>query len=347
MSSGMGKPVRLVDVAARAGVSATLVSQVLRGGGSSTTRVSAATAQRVRRVAEELGYRPNLLARQLKGQSSDVIGVLIGVETTPANLRRLAAIERAAHGRRWRLMIGPFHSSSAGTREYLLDFLSRGIQAVICFHNPAPLYDADLLPLLRQFRAAVFQTIAPYPEACVVDVDRAGGVADACAHLVSRGRRRIGLVLNENPARDPLMQDRLDGWQRGVTAGGMSPDSALVWWGSGRFPPTPALVASAVDHLLQNGCDAVIASNDVWALHLMKALRRAGRRIPDDIALVGFDNLEAAELCDPALTSIDQNNAAFGRAAVNLLGTILDAGDPPKTGGRTVVPPQLVVREST
>ncbi len=347
MAGVAGKRVRLVDVARRAGVTATLVSQVLRGGGSSTTRVSARTATRIRRVARQMGYRPNVLAQQLKGQSSDVLGVLIGADTTPANARRLAAIELAARARGWRLMIGQFHRHAATTRDYLHDFLSRGIQALIAFHNPAPLYDTELLPLLMQFRAAVFQTHAPWPQACVVDVDRAQGVRLACAHLVARGRRRIGLVLNEDPARDGLMADRLRGWREGLLQAELPPDPQMVWCGTGAYPPPPELVAQAAGHLLSAGCDAVIASNDVWALHLIKALRRRGQRVPADMAVIGFDNLDAAELCDPALTSIDQNNPAFGAAAIDLLAAALAEAQLPGDRRRVIVPARLVVRESS
>ncbi len=336
-----------MDVASRAGVSATLVSQVLRGGGSSTTRVSERTALRVRRAAAMLGYRPNVLAQQLKGKRSDVIGVLIGAESTPANHRRLAAIERAANRRGWRLMIGQFHRDTAATHDYLVDFLSRGIEALLCFHNPAPSYDDELPPLLRQFRAVVFQTGSPHDGMCVVDVDRAQGVRAAFEHLHSRGRRRIALVLNEPPDLDPLMADRLRGWREGLADARMDAAPERLWTGTGEYPPSSGLVARAAEHLVAVNADAVIASNDVWALKLIKAFRRLGRRTPDDVAVVGFDNLDAAELCDPSLTSIDQNNTAFADAAIELLSDMLTDHRLDERPRRIVVPAKLVVREST
>jgi DNA-binding LacI/PurR family transcriptional regulator len=339
--------VRLVDVAARARVTATVVSQVLRGGGSSTTRVSPVTAERVRRLAEQMGYRPNVLAQRLKGKPGDLIGVLIGADTTPANLQRLSAVERAAHRRGLRLMIGQFHGSAEDTQEYLHDFLARGIESLVCFNNPAPVYEAPLLPLLQRFRAAIFQTAAPHPSFCTVDVDRADGVAQAYQHLVERGRRRIALVLNDSPRRDALMEDRLRGWRAGALQANLPAGADLRWHGSGQFPPTPLMVNQAVKYLQQAGADAVIASNDVWALHLIRQAKRAGLMVPRDLAVVGFDNLDACDLCDPALTTIDQNNQAFADAAIKMLSQMLSGVLLANAQRRAVVRPQLVIREST
>lgn len=342
MPPASGQNVRLIDVAARARVTPTVVSQVLRGGGSSTTRVSQATAERVRRIAEQMAYRPNLLAQRLKGRPSDLIGVLIGADTTAANLRRLAALEAAAHRRDLRLMIGQFHGHAGDTREYLHDFLSRGIETLVCFSNPAPVLDDELLPLFDRFRGAVFQTSAPHERIYTVDVDRAQGVRLACEHLRQRGRQRIALVLNDRPELDPLMADRLCGWRRGLGAGA---EDDLLWCGRGQFPPGDDLLEEAVGFLRRARADAVIASNDVWALRLIRTLRRDGLHVPDDLAVVGFDNLDAADLCDPALTTIDQNNPAFAEAAIALLADIASGITPAKQ--RVVVQPRLIIRESS
>lgn len=342
--------VRLVDIARRAGVSAAVVSAVLReraGERGSTTRVGAQTADRVRQVAKELGYRPNTAAQQLRGRRSDLVGVLIGADSTAANFSRLSSVEQAAHAKGRRLMIGQFHGEPGSTRSYLMDFLSRGIEALVCFHNPAPKYDSEALHLFGQFRAVVFQTSRPIEQTCCVDVDRAAGVREAVAHLAARGRRRIALVLNDRPEHDRLMHDRYEGWRHGLADAGLPPAPDLVWHGDGTFPPPPSLVGRAVDFLAQSRADAVVASNDVWAILLMKALPRAGRRVPDDLAVVGFDNLQAAELADPALTTIDQNNPEFAAAAVDLLLAAMAPTPLPPERRIIVVKPRLVVREST
>lgn len=346
MSSTASPRTRLVDIAARAGVSATAVSTVLRGGASPTVRISPETAASIRRIAAEMNYQPNMAAQQLRGQRSDVIGVLIGAGSTAANYERLFAIEQEAYRRGYRLMIGQFHGDATRVAQYIQDFVARGIDAMICFHNPLPQHDAQVLHWLSKVRSLVFQTESLLPEACCVDVDRASGVREAVGHLVGRGRKRIALALNSMD--DPLMQDRLRGYRAGLADHGRTLDEALIWAGDATFPPTKELLSGAIDALLDRGhADAIIASNDIWAIELIKAMRRRGRRVPEDVAVIGFDDLPAATLFDPGLTTIDQNNEAFAKAALDLLLALIDTGKVPVSRRRVVVQPRLVVREST
>lgn len=333
---------RLVDVAGKAGVSVAVASVALRGGSRGTIRVRPQTAERVRRIARAMGYRPNMAAQRLKGRRNDVVGVLIGADSTPANYDRLAAIEREAYGRGYRLMIGQFHGDPRHTAACVEDFLARGIDALICFHNPLLPSDTAVLRLVRQARALVFQTRRLVARAGRVDVDRAEGVRLAVAHLSGRGRSRIGLLLNAPPESDPLMADRLRGY---LSAPGRG--RRLVWAGEGAFPPSRALADRAVERLVsRGGADAIVASNDVWGIEVIKAARRGGLRVPDDLAVVGFDNLDAAALFDPAMTTIDQNNEGFARAAMDLLLAALEGGQSRGSGRTRIVTPRLVVRES-
>ncbi|MGH7214086.1 MAG: substrate-binding domain-containing protein, partial [Tepidisphaeraceae bacterium] len=159
--------------------------------------------------------------------------------------------------------------------------------------------------------------------------------------------RRIGLVLG---GRAPVfLTDRLQGYLRGIEAVGRAPEAALRWVGDAdNVPPTPRRAEEAIDAVVGRGnADAIVASNDLWAIHLVKALRRRGLRVPDDVAVVGFDNIEAAALSDPALTTVDQDNAAFAEAAVDLALRSVHEPEQIKPEQRTViVRPRLVVRES-
>jgi DNA-binding LacI/PurR family transcriptional regulator len=355
--------VRLIDLARLAGVTPSVVSAVLGGRagdgpgtGSGTVRVGAATAARIHALAARLGYRPDAAAQALKGCPSTVIGVLIGAESTLANYERLAAVERLADERGHRLMIGQLHDDPARTADYLRDFRARGIAALLCFHNPAPRCDAVLRNLFREFLPAdaplghahglVFQTHSPIRGAHVVDVDRAEGVRQAVAHLLAQGRRRLALVLNAPPAADPLMADRWQGFIAGLAEAGRKPNPRRVWHGDGTFPPVPEQAAAAVRAVVDaGGADAIIASNDIWAMALLRILRRRGRAVPDNVAVIGMDNLYAAALFDPALTTIGQNNAAFARAVLDLL--VPPAGGAPIPPGQHItVPPELVLRET-
>lgn len=335
--------VRLVDVAAKAGVSATVVSAVLRNA-TTHIRVGAETAERIRKIAQQLNYRPNTAARVLKGQGSDVIGVLIGAESTSANYHRMFAIEQAAYQSGRRLMIGQFRDSAESTELYLRDFISRGINSLVCFHNPAPVFSKTAIGLLKQIPRVVFQTKSLYPAAFCVDVNRVEGVVMAVHHLVQTGRKRIGLVLNAADHADPLMRDRLEGFRKGHAQLGLPPSPDRIWMGSGVFPPTTSLVNQAVEQVVVAGkADAIIASNDIWAIELMKCLQRRGLRVPQDVGVIGFDNLDIAALFSPALTTIDQNDAAFAEATLAFLSQDRELTG---TGAVSVVMPSLVVRES-
>lgn len=337
MASRASGRTRLVDVGKAVGVSATVVSAVLRGAGGNV-RVSAAVADRVRAAARKLNYRPSFAAQQLKGRPSDVIAVLIGAESTPANYQRLAALEEAAFAVGYRLMIGQFRENPDRTDAYVQDFLDRGISDLICFHNPAPRFELPTIDWLRQFRRVVFQTHAAFDGAYCVDVNRAAGVKEAVEYLASQGRRRIGLVLNSPD--DPLMLDRLAGYREGLKTVGQNME--LVWAGPGKFPPGDETIGAACEAMLnRDHADAIVASNDYWAIYLLKALRKRGVRVPDDVALIGFDNLDAAALADPALTTLDQNNTDFAAAMMKIV--LADDMEIPE---RLVVKPRLVIRES-
>ncbi len=341
--------VRLVDVASRAGVSTALVSSVLRDVGRNTTtiRVAPRTAQRIRRIASEMDYRPDQVAQQMRGAASSMIGVLIGADSPQANFRRLATVEQLAYSRGRRLMIGHFHRDDDHTAaDYLHDFLDRRIDRLLCFGNPSPKPDRTSMMLLRQFRSCVFQANEPdLPNAWSVDIDRHAGVVQAYRHLAERGRRRIALLLNDAPVNDPLMKERYLGYRAALDEARRPTERELMWFGTGEYPPPRELVDQAIRRLLAHRADAVIASNDVWAIEMVKGLRRAGRVVPRDVAVIGSDNLDAARLFDPGITSVDPDYDEFARVAIELLFNEF-AGDRSRERRRRIMP-HLVVREST
>jgi len=242
-------------------------------------------------------------------------------------------------------MIGHFHQTSDNTADYLQDFLDRRIDRVLCFGNPSPVPNRAAMAMLRQFRVCVFQGTAPeIPNACAVDVDRHTGQAMAYAHLVRRKRERIALVLNDVPGNDPMMKERFTGYRDAVESSGRAIERGLIWTGNGTYPPPRELIDAAVQSLLACHADAVIASNDVWAIEIMKGLRRVGRSVPRDVAVIGADNLEAASLFDPGVTTIDPSYDEFARVAIDLL---LSSGQSERFRGRRhLIAPKLVIRES-
>ena len=144
------------------------------------------------------------------------------------------------------------------------------------------------------------------------------------------------------------MQQRRQGFAQGLKDSGLAPVSGQVWVGDMVEQPSPELVGRALDQLLgQAQVDAVIASNDIWAAALLKSLRARGRRVPDDVALVGFDNLNFAALLDPALTTVDQGHEEFAARVLDLMERRPGEGSAKQVKKSPVVTPRLIVREST
>ena len=333
-----------------AGVSRIVAGHVLLGSGGKTTRVGRATADRVRVAAQELGYRPNQAARQLKGARSQTIGVMIGSRTNQVLYDRLQAIEREAFERGYRLMVGYVHQLDQYD-DYLNDFQVRGIDGLILLHDVGEELPASVRDHLACLKHVVYQDFGPTPTAACVRVDRADGIRQAVRHLLSRGRRRIGLALTN--ATRPQMIDRQRGFAEELAAQGLPLLPERVWCaGSPNHPLAPAEESARAEQalaefILPQRLDAVIVGNDVWAVHLLKALQRRQIRVPDDLAIVGFDNLDLGLAVTPELTTVDQENAVVAYHLVTLVVNGIEGRPGPADPGPVLVKPRLVIRQTT
>ena len=339
-----GKSVRLIDVAHAVGVSRTTVARVLLGSGKKNVRVGAKTVQAIRRAAEELDYQPNAAARQLAGKRSGVIGVVIDSCVAEIQSNRLSIMEREAAREGFRFMIGQSHDEPDRIQACVQDFASRGVDGVICVSHDYPGSAARVAHLFADLPNVVFIGKPALAGTCYVEVDTADGVRQSVRHLLSRGRRRIGLML-PNTAYDSMVRRR-QGYMEELRAQGVETNGKLVWSANEVSLSADGAVQRGIDELVvAQKADAIQASNDAWAIHLIKSLKQRGVRVPDDVAVVGCDNIEMSLLCEPELTTIDQNNEALSRQAVKMLFDLIDGKQP---GGiaRTITP-KLIIRGST
>jgi DNA-binding LacI/PurR family transcriptional regulator len=344
LSTPLTSPARLIDVARRAGVGRSSAAKVLLGTGGRNTRVSPATADRIRQIAAELGFRPNPIARQLKGVRSHTLGLIIHHGVSPLLSARLIRMEQEAWHRGFRVMIGHGHGDDHRIDHYLSDFYARGVEGIIAldFWSDGR---ADGYEAFARIPHVVFQghTDVDIPGCASVRLDRAWGVRQAVAHLVERGRRRIGLALNTLSS--PNMMDRQSGYQAGLADHGIPLDPALVWPGNDQRGNTFDQMLD--DLVLTRRPQAVILPSDEWAVALLKRLGRMGIRVPQDLAVVGFDNRDIAAAVEPELTTVDQEIPAVAAAAVDALTSLLDGRDLPEDRRRVAVKPRLVIRAST
>ena len=179
-----------------------------------------------------------------------------------------------------------------------------------------------------------------------VDVDNTGGARAGVAHLLERGRRRIATVTG--PLDMMAGQDRLEGYRSALTDAGLGVEESLVE--AGDFSEASGQRAMRALLAREPDLDAVFAANDLMAVGAMRALREAGRRVPDDVAVVGFDDSPLSRVTDPPLSTVRQPTDEMGRRMAELLLRLIATDDDGAGGGeqlRPVLPTELVVRSSS
>ncbi len=340
--------VRIKDIAEKAGVSEGAVRKALHGY-AGTARVGKETTKKIRDIAAQMRYRPNLVARQLAGGQNRVIGVIIDSIPPSVHLSRLDAIEAEVAKYEYRLIVGQSHGEASRVENYLRDFAGRRIDALlyVSHHGNNPQVDDVLTEWHRDFRTIVFigrvlgdiSTRSSYS----VNVDRAEGIRLAVEHLLDRGKSRVGLIINKNLGY--TTQQRLDGYTQAMSARNMEVKPGLIQYLKSA-KSIDQRVAPVVDTLINDHhVDAIIAHNDYFAFAAINQLRRMNLRVPQDVAVIGFDNIEAAELFYPPLTTIDQNVKLTAKTAIRML---MDLLEDKKVRDRHIqLSPKLVVRESS
>jgi len=353
MAEPQTKRVRLIDVAEKAGVSRIVAGHVLLGSGGKTTRFSEATAQRVRDAARDLDYRPNLIARQLSGVRTRTLAALIGANRYTVHYERLRAIDREADRRGYRLMVGYLHGKNSDLPADLLrcldEMLGRGVEGVILMHRFSQL-PKRVVERLAQTHIVKCQKQSALPDAFCIDVDLADGVEQLVDHLVERGRRRMVLFVDQYLPSQP--GSRVMGFSAACKRHGIMDDtsiwSAEVTEDINEPERVRAHVERVIDAKLKTGkIDAIVASNDLWAVQIVKALTDRGIRVPHDIAVTGFDNVEIAAACTPELTTIDQGNDEFAAKTIDVLSRLIEGEEIPEDERLISIKPRLIVRQST
>jgi len=325
------------DVASRAGVSRTTVSLVLNDRGESIPQT---TRQRVFDAARELGYHPDHSARGLAGGRSQTLALVLrqtpeqvaGDALLAETLRGLATAARSAS---FRVLVEPLGPGEATYGELVRSGRADG--AVVS----GPLFDdPELADLVADGFPIVIQGHLPGASAPSVDIDNEASARLAVDHLLELGHRRIACITNA-ALTYTAAADRLAGYREALAAAGVTADPDLV--DEGAFEAASG--HRAMTRILQRGRpEAVFVASDVVALGAIGALREAGLRVPDDVSVVGFDDVPLAAYFDPPLTSIRVPAYDLGLAAGNALLDRIAGRDVP---ARTLLPTELIVRAST
>jgi len=309
-----GAPVRRpsvtrADVAKLAGVSTAVVSYVVNDG---PRPVAAATAARVREAMEMLGYLPNASARALRLGSTGTIGLVLGDSQNPHFSEYTFELGQvaAAHGKR--LLIADTHQDERTEIQIVEDLVSRQVDGLL-FASPLSQIDESLPLRVAGTPVVLIDCPGPIPGRRTVGADAAGGAEMLVRHLAEHGRRRIGLIVGDSGFGDP--DPREQGWRRGLQASGLAegPIVRVPFTREGGYAGAQLLLAQVPR------VDAVLASNDLQGIGLVRVLQEHGISIPDDIAVAAFDGTKEAAYCWPPLTVARQPRAKLAEAAINLL----------------------------
>lgn len=331
--SGMGgaarKRVSMADVAALAGVSGQTVSRVA----NQQARVDASTRARVEAAMHQLGYRPHRAARTLRTGRSNSIGLVVSTLATVGNSRMLDAVSAAASEAGYALVVVTLAGGVDGAFVMLRD---QGVDGAIVLNEATTIArDADVPPGLD----LLVVDSPPDDRFCVAESDHAGGAFAATSHLLALGHATVWHVAG--PIDSYAAAQREAGWHAALeAAGAIAPPIVRGDWSAASGFAVGSELAPRPD------VSAVFVANDQMALGLLRALHEAGRAVPGEVSVVGFDDIADAADYNPPLTSVRQDFDELGARAVAALISRIEvgAGAP---AVREVVPTVVVPRGSS
>ncbi|MGP7959480.1 LacI family DNA-binding transcriptional regulator [Sanguibacter sp. A247] len=328
--------VTIGDVAQRAGVSVATVSKVI----NARYGVSPSTIERVQKVIDELGYESSLIARSLRGQRTNVIGILVA-EFEPFSTEILKGASDAARGTGYELLAfsgalgGADAAGRTGWERRSLARLAGTLIDGAILVTPTVVDPGQAIPVV---------SIDPHEGRDgppTVDSDNLAGARLATEHLLALGHRRIGFLAGRSDLESARLREQ--GYREALAAAGVAFDPALVRVGSYR-----AEQSSAPAHELLTGPGrptAVFAANDLSALRTIEVARELGLRVPEDVSVIGFDDVPEAAAAQPPLTTVAQPLHRMGAEALRLIIDLLEGREREATDVR--LPTKLVERGTT
>jgi DNA-binding LacI/PurR family transcriptional regulator len=327
------RAVVMADVAKLAGVSLQTVSRVI----NDSPHVRADTRERVQDAMRKLEYRPNPVARALVTGRSRTLGVVSFDTTLYGPASTLFGIERAAHEADYFVSIVSLRSLTRSSVVSAVERLrDQGVDGILVI---APQDSATQALLhLPEDVPVVAAEAGPDDSVPVVAVDQVAGAKLATAHLLEFGHRTVWHI--SGPPDWLEAQDRVNGWRTTLDAAGAPAPPVLIGDWSARSGHELGRELAANPEVT-----AVFVANDQMALGLLRALHEAGRRIPGDISVVGFDDIPEAAYFTPPLTTVRQNFNEMGRRSLLRLLEQIESGV--REPQRETVPPELIVRAST
>jgi DNA-binding LacI/PurR family transcriptional regulator len=326
---------RIKDVATRAGVSVATVSRVL----NQNPRVKPHLRERVLQAMAELDYRPSGIARNMRNQSARVIGLIISDIQNPFFTALVRAVEDVAYENQYTVLL--CNSDEDPQKEQLYaDVLSTERVAGVII---VPTSRDSCIPLLsRHIPVVMADRKVAGPATDSVTLDNIGGAYQATAHLIGLGHRRIGLVAA--PLHVSVGLERRQGYEKALREHGIPLDESVIR--TGNFKESGGYRAASELLDLDPRPTAIFAINNLMTMGTLQAIHERGLRIPEDISVIGFDDMPWLPLLVPPLTAVRQPVYQIGAEAARLLFRRMREG-PQKPVETIVLQPELIIRGST
>jgi LacI family transcriptional regulator len=325
----------IIDVARESGVSYSTVSRTLNG----YEFVKPSTREKILRAAKKLGYVPNQQARSLAGGRSNLIGVLVPALNNDYISEILRGIDEELAKSNYNLILYTAHRHQGKESTYVATIMNGGADGLLLV---APLISAPYLDALRQrdFPYVLIDQSAKAEKGLIVKGTNRQGAYEATQYLIELGHRRIGFISGLTGLNSAT--ERLEGYSAALSDHGIPLCDALI--ANGDFRERGGYAAAQKLLALGEYPTAIFASNDLSAFGTIEAIRQHGLRIPEDISVVGFDDIPQASLVYPKLTTVRQPLTQIGREAVTMLLEYI--ADPTQATRQVTLETQLIIRDS-
>lgn len=319
-----------------AGVSVATVSRALK----KPELVSERTREKVKAAANEAGYKPNMMAVNFRSRKSFAILVLVPDFSNPFFSKVISGIQAAAKERGYNILLGNTMGDPSLELELASLMQTNQADGIIQLSAHFPLPDEEQnsetpLPIINCCECVTDNSMP------TVSLDNVGAAEAMTQHLITLGHKRIGVVTG--PEGSPLTDTRLEGYKSALTKADIPYDGSLVM--TGDYTMESGTAASETLLGLNKRPSSIFCFNDEMAIGAISRIKKEGLKVPEDISVAGFDNLDVSTYMDPPLTTIKQPNREFGKVAIAMLFDVMNGTDC-KTRHHKL-PFQLFAREST
>lgn len=332
----MNRSSTLKDVAAEAGVSPSTVSRALLGSPS----ISEPTRMRISEIAERLNYRPNILARSLRISKTKIIGIIIPDNSNPYFASLIKGIETMASEKDYTVVIINTDEQSKLENKAIAALSELRVAGLLAVPVNIENYNNLQMPLVFLTR---FKRVEEFNTFNYVINDNFKGAYLAASHLIERGRDKIYFI--NGPKSVPTSTERLEGYKKALGNAGIKYNEKLVIYGNLTMKDGYA----AANTLLawEEPPFGVFCYNDYTAIGVMRAIREHGLRVPGDISLVGYDDIEILSYMEVPLTTVRQARYTIGSRGAELLINMIENQEKYRQRFEIILEPELIIRETT